>query len=200
MGFLYHAVRFPAITVFLFVNLWSQLKWMTIGALTRLGIYKPSPEERDDSSDTSNNYIFLFDGISPSLVPIPIQVVTAAIKSRVPVIQYRCLLLKRLSDQPRRRQQQQLGIEEEVEDDVYEGEGDGVFGNLCTICLESLEPTQQVRELSRCSHVFHSFCLDTWVDSGQISCPLCRSMLLPPKTNLSRCGGDLLKDPQLITG
>lgn len=186
MGFLYHAVRFPAITVFLFVNLWSQLKWMTIGALTRLGIYKPSPEEHDDSSDTSNNYIFLLDGMSPSLVPIPIQVVTAAIKTNVPVIQYRCLLLKRFSDQQRRRQRQQLGIGEEEDGD----EGEGEIGNQCTICLESLEPTQQVRELSRCTHVFHSVCLDTWVDSGQVTCPLCRSMLLPPKTNLSRRSGD----------
>lgn len=163
---------------------------MAIGALTRLGIYKPSPEEDDDSSDTSNNYIFLLDGTSPSLVPIPIQVVMAAIKTKVPVVEYQYFLLKRFSDQ----QQQQVGIEEEDDDD----DGGGV-GNLCTICFESLEPTQQVRDLSRCSHVFHRVCLDTWVDSGQVNCPLCRSMLLPPKTNLSRCGGELPKPPQSIS-
>lgn len=171
MGFLCHAIKFPAIlTASFFLSIWSELKWMIIGALTHLGLYKPPPEE-DDSNDNSNNYIFILDGTSPSLVPIPIHVVTAAIKNKVPVLQYQDFQLKRFGDQT-------LG---------------GQFHKLCTICLEPLEATQEVRDLCRCSHVFHRNCLDGWVDSGQVTCPLCRSMLLPPRTNLSRCGGDQAK-------
>lgn len=50
---------------------------------------------------------------------------------------------------------------------------------VCVVCLGCLERDHQIRELSNCSHVFHSGCLDKWVDHGQITCPMCRSKLLP---------------------
>ncbi|KAL3499137.1 hypothetical protein ACH5RR_038230 [Cinchona calisaya] len=164
MGFLFHVIRLPtAITGAFILNLWSHLKFLAIGALTHLGIYKPPPDEQHESrGDNSNNYIFIFEGTCPSLVPIPIHVVTAAIKSKVPVVRFQDSLQTEAS-------------------------------NLCTICLEGIDLKHEVRQLCRCSHVFHRDCLDTWVDSGQVTCPLCRSMLLPPKTNLTRClagGGD----------
>lgn len=50
---------------------------------------------------------------------------------------------------------------------------------VCIICLGCLEGHHRIRELGNCSHAFHSECLDQWVDQGQMTCPLCRSNLLP---------------------
>ncbi|XP_077220730.1 brassinosteroid-responsive RING protein 1-like isoform X1 [Tasmannia lanceolata] len=50
---------------------------------------------------------------------------------------------------------------------------------ICAICLNCLDWKHEVRELSNCSHAFHVGCLDKWVDQDQMTCPLCRSKLLP---------------------
>ncbi|KAL5215549.1 hypothetical protein ABZP36_006950 [Zizania latifolia] len=50
---------------------------------------------------------------------------------------------------------------------------------ICTICLSALEVeggsnTDQVAELSNCSHAFHAACIHGWVcEAG--TCPLCRT-------------------------
>lgn len=167
MGFLFHFVRLPtAITGAFILKLWSSyLKLLAIGALAHLGLYKPPPGEEDDSTGVnSNNHIFIFEPTCPSLVPIPIHLVTAAIKTKLPVLQFQDLHLL-----------QQGGAK-------YTS----IQENICTICLDPIDLQHEVRQLCRCTHVFHRGCLDTWVDSGQVTCPLCRSMLLPPKTNLTR--------------
>ncbi|XP_051114623.1 brassinosteroid-responsive RING protein 1-like [Andrographis paniculata] len=185
MGFLYLAIRIPSIvTASFFFNVVTRARFLLIGVLTHLGLYKPPPEEDPNSGDNSNDYILILDGSSPSLVPIPVRVVTAAIKSRVPVVQYRDLALLR-------------GREECEEEELC-----GL--KICSICLECIEWEHEVRELCNCDHVFHRGCLDTWMDEGQVTCPLCRSMLLPPKTNLTRCNGirpGLLQDgAHLVAG
>ncbi|KAK6140800.1 hypothetical protein DH2020_025461 [Rehmannia glutinosa] len=164
MGYLYHAIRIPrAITITFFLNIFTHARFIFIGALTHLGLYKPPPEEEPNSRD---NYILILDGSCPSLVPIPVHVVTAAIKNRVPIVQFKDFI-----------QKQQIQEEKESVDEL----------KVCSICLECIETTHDIRELCNCSHLFHRECLDTWIDEGQITCPLCRSMLLPPKTNLFRC-------------
>ncbi|KAG6529797.1 hypothetical protein ZIOFF_012011 [Zingiber officinale] len=50
---------------------------------------------------------------------------------------------------------------------------------LCAVCLAALEPRHEVRHLGNCAHVFHKACIDKWVDVGQVTCPLCRALLLP---------------------
>ncbi|KAL5726741.1 hypothetical protein ACHQM5_000007 [Ranunculus cassubicifolius] len=50
---------------------------------------------------------------------------------------------------------------------------------LCAICLNHMEKIHEMRELPNCSHVFHGHCLDAWMDQHQITCPTCRSNLLP---------------------
>lgn len=157
MGFLYYAIRLPkVVNLTFFLNILSQVRFLIIGALTRLGLYKPPPEEVT-ATDNSNNYILILDGLSPSLVPVPVHVVTAAIKKRVPIVKYRDFLERLDQDE------------------------DGNGEKVCTICLESVELRHEIRELCNCNHVFHRECLDTWIDEGQVSCPLCRSMLLPPR-------------------
>ncbi|PIM99631.1 hypothetical protein CDL12_27874 [Handroanthus impetiginosus] len=167
MGFLYYAIKIPkAITITFFLNIFTNARFFFIGALTHLGLYKPPPEEESNSRDNSNNYILILDGSSPSLVPVPVQVVTTAIKNRVPIIQYHDFLLRHKEE---------------------EGE-EGLCGEkVCSICLECIEMKHEIRELCNCSHLFHRECLDTWIDEGQVTCPLCRSMLLPPRVNLFRC-------------
>ncbi|KAL1556429.1 putative E3 ubiquitin-protein ligase XERICO [Salvia divinorum] len=160
MGFLYYAIKLPKfITVCFFLNLISHAHYLFIAALTRLGLYKNSPaEESPESGAGTNNYILILDSSSPSLVPIPVNVVTAAIKNRVPVIEY--------------------------EEFVRRG-GGGEKG--CSICLECIEGRDEIRELCNCRHLFHRECLDTWIDEGRVTCPLCRSMLLPPRVHLLTC-------------
>ncbi|KAL8538052.1 hypothetical protein ACS0TY_000130 [Phlomoides rotata] len=164
MGFQFHAIKLPrAISISFIVDIFTSATLLFISALSYLGLYKPPPEENPDSTTNSNNYILILDGSSPSLVPIPVQVVTAAIKNRVPVLRYRDSILHR----------------------KHEDESEQL--KVCTICLEFIDGDHEIRELCNCSHLFHRECLDTWIDEGQVSCPLCRSMLLPPKVNLIRC-------------
>jgi hypothetical protein len=45
--------------------------------------------------------------------------------------------------------------------------------NECSICLGPLRHTRAMRKLA-CGHEYHGACLDTWVESGGGTCPLCR--------------------------
>ncbi|CAL9113590.1 unnamed protein product, partial [Musa acuminata var. zebrina] len=49
--------------------------------------------------------------------------------------------------------------------------------HVCVICMRSFEGSHEVRELSNCAHAFHMACLDSWMDEGRRTCPLCRSYL-----------------------
>jgi RING-H2 zinc finger protein RHA1 len=49
----------------------------------------------------------------------------------------------------------------------------------CRVCLERLEATDEVRQLGNCAHAFHTACIDRWIDTGEVTCPLCRAQLLP---------------------
>ncbi|KAH7853731.1 hypothetical protein Vadar_006042 [Vaccinium darrowii] len=62
----------------------------------------------------------------------------------------------------------------------------------CAICLKSMRKGDEVRELCNDCHMFHKECLDSWIDQGQMTCPLCRSNLSPSDQNgeESKCGGD----------
>ncbi|XP_059664129.1 brassinosteroid-responsive RING protein 1-like [Cornus florida] len=138
-------------------------------ALTHLGLYNP-PEHEDYTWENPTNYVLILDGSSPSLVPIPVHIVTASIKKRLQVVPYAHFMEKI------------LGLHKE------EGEEEN---KVCAVCLDCIESSHEIRVLCNCCHLFHRECLDHWVDEGQVTCPLCRSMLLPPEGNLNllRCGG-----------
>lgn len=61
-------------------------------------------------------------------------------------------------------------------------------GDLCSVCLDTLEPENDVRVLT-CDHVFHDECIRRWLTTRKGSCPLCkrdyclRSMPRPTNNN-----------------
>jgi hypothetical protein len=44
----------------------------------------------------------------------------------------------------------------------------------CVVCLMNIQIGEQMTRLTRCVHVFHSRCVDPWLDSRH-TCPTCRS-------------------------
>lgn len=53
--------------------------------------------------------------------------------------------------------------------------------DTCAVCLNQLSMQDEVTELRNCCHVFHSECIDRWVDrdhDNHMTCPLCRAPLL----------------------
>ncbi|KAH7360623.1 hypothetical protein BKA65DRAFT_189621 [Rhexocercosporidium sp. MPI-PUGE-AT-0058] len=55
-----------------------------------------------------------------------------------------------------------------------DGEGDGsAESENCGICLELMEGCDDIRQLP-CKHPFHMECITPWLDSGNMTCPMCR--------------------------
>lgn len=74
--------------------------------------------------------------------------------------------------------------------------------STCAVCLKCMSEGDEVRELGNCCHVFHKECLDGWIDQGQLTCPLCRSKLLPSgdqdEGEVLKCGGDPWRRERMI--
>ena len=74
----------------------------------------------------------------------------------------------------------------------------------CQACLGSLNSTPENSTMTtRCGHLFHINCIDSWLNDGNQTCPRCRSMIsrneliqLYPET-LPRLEGEV-QDQQLI--
>ncbi|CAA7390782.1 unnamed protein product [Spirodela intermedia] len=43
----------------------------------------------------------------------------------------------------------------------------------CVVCLSGFEEGERLRQLPRCSHVFHIDCIDVWLQNS-VKCPICR--------------------------
>ncbi|KAK4743611.1 hypothetical protein SAY87_009923 [Trapa incisa] len=92
-----------------------------------------------------------------ALVPLPPHLVGASIKKRLP--------LTRISEHG----------------GAMAGCRDGsAWLPVCVVCMNAVDAKEEIRQLSNCRHVFHADCLDRWIDEGHVTCPLCRSKLLPP--------------------
>ncbi|EXC02144.1 Uncharacterized RING finger protein [Morus notabilis] len=122
-------------------------------------------EGEEEAHDQRLNYLLVLDDESPFVVPVPMHVITSHIKKKLPILEFG-----------------QLDHQQEVMEDK-------LVVKYCTICLECLERRDEVRKLFNCDHVFHKECLDCWVDEGQVTCPLCRSMLFPAEE-----GREILKE------
>lgn len=71
----------------------------------------------------------------------------------------------------------------------YRGGAEGEAAE-CAICLCSIEPGAEIREL-RCNHLFHGACLDRWLELNRLSCPLCRGFMAPRRA-ISELGAEVL--------
>ncbi|KAK2664429.1 hypothetical protein Ddye_003003 [Dipteronia dyeriana] len=140
-------------------DLLSYFKFLLMMTLTHLGL-PIKPQEQADLADDDDltSHVLILDGPTPSILTIPAQEMASLIKKQLPVVEY-INFLERFGDH----------------DDSHSN------NSICNVCLDSIEKKQEIRELSNCCHVFHKQCLDSWVDVGQITCPLCRSMLLTLK-------------------
>lgn len=49
-------------------------------------------------------------------------------------------------------------------------------GDLCAICIDNLEPEDDIRALP-CHHVFHADCITPWLTTRRAICPLCKKDL-----------------------
>lgn len=54
----------------------------------------------------------------------------------------------------------------------------------CSVCLTQFEPESEINHLS-CGHVFHRVCLEKWLDYWNVTCPLCRTPLMPEEETAS---------------
>lgn len=97
---------------------------------------------------------------SPSLVPLPFHLITNFHKNHLPIVQFTML--------------DQWSNHDEEED----GGRCRCCCCCCAVCLSSVEPWDSVRELGNCRHVFHVNCLDSWIEFGHDTCPVCRAKLL----------------------
>ncbi|CAN1188675.1 RING-H2 finger protein ATL11 [Linum perenne] len=60
----------------------------------------------------------------------------------------------------------------------------GKGGLECAVCLCEFEDNETLRLIPKCSHVFHSDCIDVWLVS-HVTCPVCRANLVPPRPDQS---------------
>jgi hypothetical protein len=61
--------------------------------------------------------------------------------------------------------------------DLYKNNHPNNEQTLCVICHNNYISTDSIIEVSKCSHIFHSQCLEEWFDYNY-SCPLCREQLV----------------------
>ncbi|KAG2328307.1 hypothetical protein Bca4012_037353 [Brassica carinata] len=55
--------------------------------------------------------------------------------------------------------------------DIKQEEGGGK--QFCSICFEEYEDEHEIIRLNKCGHIFHRFCIDSWLARHR-SCPNCR--------------------------
>lgn len=48
----------------------------------------------------------------------------------------------------------------------------------CAVCLSEFDDDEALRLLPKCSHAFHTDCIDAWLAS-HVTCPVCRANLVP---------------------
>ncbi|KAF8379902.1 hypothetical protein HHK36_027367 [Tetracentron sinense] len=164
MGFPSGSIKMPQpIVITDLLHLLGHVKFMVMVAMSHLGLF----DSPDQAPSLEHQVHSIPAGLPPSplLVPLPVHIISESIKKRLPVVEF---------------------------SDFLEASGSDEEENaVCAVCLSCLERSHEMRELPNCSHMFHKNCLDSWVDQGQLTCPLCRSMLFPAQEDQeTREGGD----------
>jgi hypothetical protein len=66
---------------------------------------------------------------------------------------------------------------------------------VCTICQDNIETSQEVRNLTHCNHTFHINCIDTWFQNN-VRCPTCRHDIRENTPPLENHRHTNLRDPE----
>ncbi|XP_022714511.1 E3 ubiquitin-protein ligase RHA2B-like [Durio zibethinus] len=170
MGFPSGNIKFPEIVLLLTsqYNLLGHIKAIVIAVLSQLPLLGKVYPFGRGRHDNQAE-----NRPSPSLVPVPVFFMVQSVKNQLPVMQYSCFVSRRSgacdTDDP-----------------------------TCIVCMNCIERSHEVIELSSCNHVFHRDCLGCWIDHGNITCPLCKSKLLPAQGNNSRLGSDPWRRERMI--
>ncbi|KAF2313554.1 hypothetical protein GH714_011639 [Hevea brasiliensis] len=141
----------------------TYFKIVFTGALTHLRLLKPTEQAYTAEVETTN-YVLIIDRLCPTPIPVPVNILTAVIKERLPVTKFSSTLKRLAKDE-----------DEEC---------------MCPVCLDSVRNRDEIRELCNCSHVFHKECLDKCVDEGQVTCPYAD----PCCFQKTSCGSLLIND------
>lgn len=59
----------------------------------------------------------------------------------------------------------------------YENHHDTDFCSICLDTFKITEPNIKTIQLNKCKHIFHSKCLQKWIDYND-NCPLCRTLII----------------------
>ncbi|CAD5190340.1 unnamed protein product [Musa acuminata subsp. malaccensis] len=49
----------------------------------------------------------------------------------------------------------------------------------CTICIEEFVSGEELCMLPQCNHLFHGVCIQGWLLSPSLTCPVCRKFVIP---------------------
>ncbi|KZF25397.1 hypothetical protein L228DRAFT_265866 [Xylona heveae TC161] len=61
-------------------------------------------------------------------------------------------------------------------------------GERCLVCLCDYEANEELRQLTKCSHLYHKECIDQWLTTGRNSCPLCRGQGVEDSLSSAQAG------------
>ncbi|KAJ4726299.1 RING/U-box superfamily protein [Melia azedarach] len=67
----------------------------------------------------------------------------------------------------------QDALEELMPSVIYGGQEMTAISNYCVICLENFIDGESSRVFPVCKHIFHSGCIDQWMNE-HLTCPICR--------------------------
>ncbi|KAG5245127.1 hypothetical protein OIU76_002700 [Salix suchowensis] len=74
-----------------------------------------------------------------------------------------------------------LGLQQSVIDSItvfkYKKDEGLIDGTECSVCLNEFQEDESLRLLPKCSHAFHTPCIDTWLRTHK-NCPLCRAPIV----------------------
>jgi hypothetical protein len=70
-------------------------------------------------------------------------------------------------------------------------------GGICAICIDALEPDNDVRALA-CHHVFHDECITPWLTTRKASCPLCKMDFYIPRRVETLPHNSPVQEPPLV--